>query len=227
MKKIILSFLLFMLTINLYSVEINVRSKEVFEDKGNISNQVFRTINIQLQDSTLHFNQIIARNGNKILCITYKGETPDTNTLMWLTYKENNRYGLIEMGMHRTIPPKQFLGILLTGDPEGMAVFYGAEREVASTMSSSIAYKGRQGNYGVYDRANRYPLYYSFNKMKFKYNDYNRYNGFGYLPKETEIEMANGDILSIDIEENHTTMAIDFDKWFELIHKLQNTEEPN
>lgn len=227
MKKILLPVLLLLFAISLYGVEINVRNKEALEDRGNISNQIYRTVNISLHDTTLEFNQIIARSGNRILYITYKGEKPDTNKFMWLEYKEGNTYGLLKMGIYRELHPKQFLGTLITGDPEGMAVFYGAEQKVASDRASSIAYKGRQGNYGVYDRNTKYPLFFSFNKIKFNYDGYNEYRGLGYLPMESKVTKANGDILRVRITKNPGAIAIDFNKWFDFIHEQQKNEVPN
>ncbi len=185
--------------------------------------QIHRTIEKTVNSQTTVYKQIIAKDGDRILCIDYTGNTPDTNNYISILYRDGNIYGFVEYEAARGLRKEQFIGWLIAGVQTGMDIFYGLDWERPATQSSAIAYEGRQKNYAEFSSGSYEPLYFKWDKVEMRYNDYNYYAGIGSLPNNVTIEIGKENIIvrSVTIDQ---LITIDFNMWFDLIKEINNNQ---
>ena len=193
----------------------------VNSNRGTI--QIHRTIEKTVNSQTTVYKQIIAKDGDRMLCIDYTGNVPDTNNYISILFKDRNIYGSIEYDVARGLREEQFIGWLIAGEQTGIDVFYGLDWERPATHSSAIAYEGRQKNYAEFRSGSYEPLYFRWCKIEIRYNDYNYYAGIGDLPDNVTIETGKENIIvrSVTIDQ---LISIDFNIWFDLIKEISKNQ---
>jgi hypothetical protein len=224
MKRYILLTIFLIFTISfLTALTIPIAEKydAVNSNEGII--QIHRTIEKTVNSQTIVYKQIIAKDGDRILCIDYTGDTPDTNNYISILFKDKNIYGSIEYDMARGLREEQFIGWLITGGNFGQSVFYGLDWERPATQSSAIAYEGRQKNYAEFRSGSYEPLYFRWGRIEIRYNDYNNYTGIGSLPDNVTIKTGKEHIIvrSVTIDQ---LITVDFNMWFDFIKEISKNQ---
>jgi hypothetical protein len=193
----------------------------VNSNRGTI--QVHRTIEKTVNSQNTVYKQIIAKDGDRMLCIDYTGDTPDTNNYISILFKDRNIYGSIKYNMARGLRKEQFIGWLIAGEQKGMDVFYGLDWKRPATQSSAIAYEGRQKNYAEFRSGSYEPLYFRWGKIEIRYNDYNDYADIGSLPDNVTIETGKEHIIVRSVTFDQL-ITIDFNIWFDLIKEISKNQ---